>query len=588
MPIESLSDITKGGSSAFGGGSGAGFAVWTWSTALSGAPATGVIAADDTNPLTVTSIRVNIVSNEGMAFDASLTNLLQGDRIYIQEKDSATNGHTYDVTGVPVDNTTYWTIPVTYVTGVGALPVNDQHCVFRIGQTAGAGATGPQGPAGPTGPAGPQGPPGEGGSGSGGTPQQIWPGVDYGVSALALTSITTAAQDLSLGWMADSVVTPVSNGGLLIVLQTGTATYLAPDLSYTGCSAVATLWSGTVSGLSSMTILLVQRDAPSFATAPAVAISLLPQSKRAFVQFIPVDLNGLEQDAAGAFTYVVQAGAAVAGSTTSVPAAAVTWGPTVTRGFSTVFLTGSTTLANPTSVPNAPTDVTDDGGVLDQINSNLVNTNGSIYTFSSMTRLGTFAPSGNLELGGTGHGFLFPVTIAFKSADLPPNMVAPEGLNTRSPGHLLAWGDNGTVRDIGALNNGAFTAQGGEGDGFPITGYTGGLAYPVQLSSTAEAGPDDMAGFPQNRYWFNGADGISGSPVTTDTGVHLALVDTGKLLDDSITQTQIAYLSDGRTMERTYNPSISTYSPWRVRPRIHVGTVAPTSPIVGDMWLDTN
>jgi hypothetical protein len=85
-----------------------------------------------------------------------------GGRLFIKSSTGASTNAIFDITGAPIDATTYWKIPVTYVSGT--LPGNNANIHLLDSRTGPTGPTGPTGAAstvtGPTGATGPTGPTG--------------------------------------------------------------------------------------------------------------------------------------------------------------------------------------------------------------------------------------------------------------------------------------------------------------------------------------------------------------------------------------------------------------------------------------------
>jgi hypothetical protein len=86
-----------------------------------------------------------------------------GDFLIIQNSTDSTEYQKWEVTGDPVEFSTYDQIPATYVEGGHIFSNNDAVflAVVRLGVTGPQGPEGPQGPTGATGPEGPQGIQGE-------------------------------------------------------------------------------------------------------------------------------------------------------------------------------------------------------------------------------------------------------------------------------------------------------------------------------------------------------------------------------------------------------------------------------------------
>jgi len=115
---------------------------WKWSTATSGAPASGYIQANNADPTLVTELSISETSQSGDAVPA-LDQLVPGAVIYVQDKDDGTKWARYEVSGAVVDAGTYRTIPVTYLDSAGVI-ANDEVVTVQIstGSSGGGGGGG--------------------------------------------------------------------------------------------------------------------------------------------------------------------------------------------------------------------------------------------------------------------------------------------------------------------------------------------------------------------------------------------------------------------------------------------------------------
>ena len=94
-----------------------------------------------------------------------------GNKVYLQDKDDGTKWQYYELTGEPIDHTTWVEFPVTWIEGGTSLSPQRLQVAFMVegatgpqgpqGPIGATGPTGAQGPQGAQGPAGPQGPPGD-------------------------------------------------------------------------------------------------------------------------------------------------------------------------------------------------------------------------------------------------------------------------------------------------------------------------------------------------------------------------------------------------------------------------------------------
>jgi len=115
---------------------------WTWTTSTgTGSVAPGQVGIDTAAWNTATMIRVHKTTNLGT--DASnflMTKMSVGDELYIQQKDDSTRWARYTVKTAPVDNTTWVSIPVTWVKDGTTLPANNRPMLFSdLGSGGGGG-----------------------------------------------------------------------------------------------------------------------------------------------------------------------------------------------------------------------------------------------------------------------------------------------------------------------------------------------------------------------------------------------------------------------------------------------------------------
>lgn len=106
-------------------------AAWNFDTSTVAAdPGSKKFRLNNATLASVTNIYVNdtTVGN----FDAStvLGFMIAGNRVYIQQANDATRAALFVLSGPPVDNTGWWTIPVTTVDDGGVLYQNNAQCAF--------------------------------------------------------------------------------------------------------------------------------------------------------------------------------------------------------------------------------------------------------------------------------------------------------------------------------------------------------------------------------------------------------------------------------------------------------------------------
>ncbi len=104
------------------GGAASNFGQWAWSDSLAGTPGAGGVALDEADPSLASEFFISEASAESIDFAQSLALLRAGDTITFQLRDSTVLSHRFRVTGPAVDQGTYRTIPIAYVSGGGDLP----------------------------------------------------------------------------------------------------------------------------------------------------------------------------------------------------------------------------------------------------------------------------------------------------------------------------------------------------------------------------------------------------------------------------------------------------------------------------------
>ena len=104
-----------------------------------GDPGAGYMRMNTTNPATVTNFYLDILSQDGTSAVPYLANLRTGNSIYIQDMADAGIFARYNVTGTPVNNTGYWTVPVAYDSGVGTFVSESNLMLVTTYNTSGGG-----------------------------------------------------------------------------------------------------------------------------------------------------------------------------------------------------------------------------------------------------------------------------------------------------------------------------------------------------------------------------------------------------------------------------------------------------------------
>lgn len=85
---------------------------WRYSNTL-GAPSSGRWSTNNADPSLATEISIHDVNGNGFDTANILSLAIEGTRLYIQSETDNTKFYVYDVIGAPVDNTTYYTYPVS-------------------------------------------------------------------------------------------------------------------------------------------------------------------------------------------------------------------------------------------------------------------------------------------------------------------------------------------------------------------------------------------------------------------------------------------------------------------------------------------
>lgn len=97
---------------------------YRFDNSLTAGPPSGDIRLNNANPAQATAIYASKTSDNGRDVSNYLSLVMQYERIYLQVATDSTISHLWDVTGVPVDNGTYYTFPVTWNKGSGTFNNN--------------------------------------------------------------------------------------------------------------------------------------------------------------------------------------------------------------------------------------------------------------------------------------------------------------------------------------------------------------------------------------------------------------------------------------------------------------------------------
>lgn len=83
-------------------------------------PGSGNIRTDDT-PALSTALAISNITDQGVDASRVIKTLSSGDVLFAQQADNSDNWGRFNVTGAPVDNSTWFEIPVTFVSGGGTV-----------------------------------------------------------------------------------------------------------------------------------------------------------------------------------------------------------------------------------------------------------------------------------------------------------------------------------------------------------------------------------------------------------------------------------------------------------------------------------
>jgi hypothetical protein len=114
---------------------------WFYQDITAGEPNPNFFRTDQREINDITTLDLSWVSFPNREVANLLAQLRQGDKIYIQQNNDEANYANFDITGDPVDNGTYWTVPVNAYDGGERFSV-DADCVFLFWRAAAEGGSG--------------------------------------------------------------------------------------------------------------------------------------------------------------------------------------------------------------------------------------------------------------------------------------------------------------------------------------------------------------------------------------------------------------------------------------------------------------
>jgi hypothetical protein len=248
-----------------------------------GDPTTEYIIWNNVTQSGATSISISDTDQNGNNVDIFLSNLVSGTTITIQDQSNHTNYQIWLI-GTPVDNSTYWTIPITLITSTYSFPNN--HQVLFIITTTPSGTSGTSGVNGSNGTSGSSGINGANGTNgsSGITPATYKMDLSVAISD-ETTQITTGAGKLTIYAPYDFTITEVQAS-----LSTSGSTTSEFDVNINGASIFST--RPTI-------------DANENSTGTASTPSVLSTTSVAKYDRITYDIDTAGSGARGAKIYIV-------------------------------------------------------------------------------------------------------------------------------------------------------------------------------------------------------------------------------------------------------------------------------------------
>lgn len=84
-------------------------------------PGSGQIRLNNSTQASATQVFIHNLTSPGVDIRRIIGTMVSGSRLLIQDKDDSSKYIEFRLSGAPVDNTTYWTLPVTFVAAASAL-----------------------------------------------------------------------------------------------------------------------------------------------------------------------------------------------------------------------------------------------------------------------------------------------------------------------------------------------------------------------------------------------------------------------------------------------------------------------------------
>src|SRR5262245_5736031 len=98
-------------------------------------PGTGKFRFNVATPSTATAMAISAITDRGTDVTNALKALVSGDTVQVQDQDNSANWARYTLSGPAVNNTTWFQLPFTYISGGGSTISNNTPCVlsFTVG-----------------------------------------------------------------------------------------------------------------------------------------------------------------------------------------------------------------------------------------------------------------------------------------------------------------------------------------------------------------------------------------------------------------------------------------------------------------------
>jgi len=126
IKLEQIEDLPISGGGSFQAG-------WTYKNTVTAAdPGSGNFRMNNLTYGSITQLYYNDVSDGGLDLSILFADLIIGDQIYIQVDVDSGKSILFTIDGDPVDNTGWWTIPVSYESDSGTALDNNKRCVHSF------------------------------------------------------------------------------------------------------------------------------------------------------------------------------------------------------------------------------------------------------------------------------------------------------------------------------------------------------------------------------------------------------------------------------------------------------------------------